>query len=597
VAAPGAGHLERFNAWRDRHFERFRDGYGHLLGACIFHRKKFLVGMLVFAGIGIALVTVVGLDFFPSVDTGQLRLHMRAPTGRRIEDTELDVGRTEREIRRLIPADELDTINDNIGVPTYYNLAFVSTDNVGGWDAEILIQLKEKHHPTDKYRSLLRRELAERLPGLGFYFMPADVVTQVLNFGVSAMIDVQVEGRDPDAAFEVARVLYDRMKRIPGAADVRIAQVFDHRAFRLDIDRQQAAQLNLSVRDVANSMLTSLSSSLLVFPNYWVDPKNGVNYAVAVQTPIIQMASVPDLLATPVTPAAGLLSSNTTDNVPTPLPSPLQQPQLSDLGPNTTSAPYVGGMAHLASTADRASINHYTVQPIVDVQAFAQDRDLGGVSSDVRDAMASVKLPKGVKLTLRGQSESMVSSFKSLGSGMLVAIALVYLLLMVLFQSARDPLVVIMAVPGAFVGILWMLTLSGTTLNVESFMGSIMAVGIAVSNSILLVSFANEARADHEGMSAEDAALLAGRTRLRPVLMTALAMILGMLPTALGLGEGGEQNAPLGRAVIGGLLMATVVTLFVVPTVYTVLRRPAPSAHTFDQTFAAESRGEEPASP
>jgi multidrug efflux pump subunit AcrB len=584
------GRLARFGAWRDRGFERLRDGYSRLLASCLAHRTPFLLGVLVFAVIGISLVTVVGLDFFPSVDTGQMRLHVRAPTGRRIEDTELDVSRTEREIRKLIPADEIQTINDNIGVPTYYNLAFVSTDNVGGWDAEILIQLRPKHHPSEKYRALLRRELAERLPDLKFYFMPADVVTQVLNFGVPAMIDVQIEGRDPDASFEVARKLFGRMRHVPGAEDVRIAQVFDRRALRLDVDRQQAALLNLSMRDVANSLLASLSSSLLTSPSYWIDPKTGVNYGVAVQTPIPRMASVPDLLATSITPPTGLATSNTATNTVTARPTPVQPP-LATQAQLGTDAPYVGGLATLVSTADRASINHYTVQPIVDVQASVDGRDLGAASSDVRRLMAEVQLPKGTTLTLRGQSQSMTTSFRDLGAGMLVAIALVYLLLMTLFQSARDPLVVMVAVPGSFVGILWMLVITGTTLNVESFMGSIMAVGIAVSNSILLVSFANEARGEREEMTALEAAMAAGRTRLRPVLMTALAMILGMLPTAFGLGEGGEQNAPLGRAVIGGLLMATLVTLFVVPTVYTLLRKAPPSAQTFEKTFAAEARG------
>jgi len=590
VPPPRAGAWARFGAWRDRGFERMRDGYGRALESCITHRGKLLVGVLVLAGIGLSLLTVVGLDFFPRVDTGQMRLHVRAPTGRRIEDTEQDVARVEQAIRTIIPADELQTVNDNIGVPTFYNLAFVSTDNVGGWDAEVLIQLRPKHHPTDDYRKRLRAELGERFPELKLYFMPADVVTQVLNFGVSAMIDVQVEGRDPQASFEVARHLFDRMRRIPGAEDVRIAQVFDRRALRLDVDRQQAAQLNLSVRDIANSMLTSLSSSLLTAPSFWLDPKTGVNYNVVVQTPLPQVASVPALLDTAITPAAGFSTIDQPLATNTPTPSPLQQ-QTSDLATPVNMAPYVGGMALLRSTGDRASINHYTVQPIVDVQASVEGRDLGGVASDVRRLMAETKLPKGVKLTLRGQAESMTTSFRDLGAGMIVAIILVYLLLTVLFQSLLDPLIVMVAVPGSFVGILWMLALTGTTLNVESFMGSIMAVGIAVSNSILLVSFANEARSEDESLSAHDAAVAAGRTRLRPVLMTAMAMILGMLPMAFGLGEGGEQNAPLGRAVIGGLLVATLVTLFVVPTIYTLLRRKPPGAHAFDQRFAAEARG------
>jgi multidrug efflux pump subunit AcrB len=584
-----SGRLARFNAWRDRRFERFRDGYARLLTEVITHRGLILVTALLFAGLTMLLVTVVGLDFFPSVDTGQMRLHVRAPAGRRIEDTELDVSRVETALRRIIPADELGTINDNIGVPTFYNLAFVPTDNVGGWDAEILIQLAPKHRPTAGYLTRIRQELGEQFPELTTYFMPADVVTQVLDFGVPSMIDLQVESRDQEAALAVARGLSDRFRRVPGVEDVRIPQVFDHPALKLELDRQQAAQLNLTVRDVSNSLLTSLSSSTLTGPNFWVDPRTGVNYPVAVQTPLARMETVSALLATPVTPAAGLATANTASNVTTPAPSPVE-PRTNDRAPTTTDAPYVGGVALLHPTQDRASINHYTVQPIVDVQASVHGRDLGGVTRDLRRIMAETRLPPGMRLNLRGQSESMVTSFKSLGAGMVVAVLLVYLLLIVLFQSGLDPLVVMMAVPGAFAGILWMLVATGTTLNVESFMGAIMAVGIAVSNSILLVSFANQARAERPGLSADEAAVEAAQTRLRPVLMTALAMILGMLPMALALGEGGEQNAPLGRAVIGGLLMATLTTLFVVPTVYTILRRKPPVAHALDERFARESR-------
>jgi multidrug efflux pump subunit AcrB len=309
---------------------------------------------------------------------------------------------------------------------------------------------------------------------------------------------------------------------------------------------------------------------------------------VVAQTPQPRIASVAQLVATPVTPAAGLTAINTNTNVATAMPSPWQPP-VNALAPTTTDAPYLGGVVSVSPRSDRASINHYTVAPVVDVQASVQGRDLGGVSSDVRKIMAGTKLPNNTTMTLRGQSDSMTTSFASLGSGMILAVILVYLLLLVLFQSARDPLIVMVAVPGAFVGILWMLTLTGTTINVESLMGSIMAVGIATSNSILLVSFANEARAEEANMTSREAALLAGRTRLRPVLMTALAMIFGMLPMALGLGEGGEQNAPLGRAVIGGLMMATVVTLFVVPTVYATLRVKPPTAHQLDQRLADET--------
>ena len=592
------GRIARFNAWRDRHFDRLREAYGGLLAVAIAHSRKFLVGVLLFAVMGLALVTVVGLDFFPTVDTGQMRLHVRAPPGQRIEQTEVDVAHVEAAIRKIIPAEELDTINDNIGLPTSYNLAFVSSDNAGGWDAEILIQLKPGHRPSDRYMTRMREELPGLFPQLQLYFAPADVITQVLNFGVPAMIDLQVVGRDAEASFEVARHLLARVRRVPGIEDARIAQVLSRPALQVDVNRQQAALLSLTERDVASSLLTSLTSSSLTAPSYWIDPRTGVNYSVAVQTPITRITSVNDLLATPLTPASPMFTATT--GVASPAPAATLGPVLpptATSGPTTTDAAYLGGLALLRPTGNRASISHYTVQPIIDVQASVHGRDLGGVTRELRRVMAETKLPPGITMTLRGQSESMTSSFKSLGLGMLVAVVLVYLLLMVLFQSALDPLIVMVAVPGAFVGILWMLVVTGTTLNVESFMGSIMAIGIAVSNSILLVSFANQARAEQEDMTPSQAALTAGKTRLRPVLMTALAMILGMLPMALGLGEGGEQNAPLGRAVIGGLLMATLMTLFVVPTVYTALRRKPPVAHALDQRFLQESTRPAPPAP
>jgi multidrug efflux pump subunit AcrB len=588
----------RFNRWRDQRFQRVQRAHGAVLSVCIERRRWFLIGSLLFSAVGLLLVKVIGFDFFPSVDTGQMRLHVRAPIGTRLEDTEVLVGRVEQEIRRIIPARELDMVNDMIGLPTYYNLAFVATDNVGEQDAELLLQLKPKHRPTPSYMARIRHDLPGKFPGVAMYFMPADVVTQVLNFGVSSMIDVQVEGKDAAAAFDVARRLYPRIRQVPGIEDVRIAQVFNHPALRLDVDRQQAMQLNIGFRDVASSVLTSLSSSSLTNPNFWVNPQSGVNYTVAVQAPITQMASTDDLLGTPLAPAGGVGQVSTIANVAGGPPGPLAggtsnvvAPAAGGDGNAPVNAPYLGGIARLSSTQDRASVNHYTVQPIVDVQASVVDRDLGGASGDIQSIVDDVELPKGTQIHIRGQAQSMRASFESFGVGLIIALALVYLLLMVLFQSALDPLVIMVAVVGAFVGIAWMLAVTATTLNVESFMGAIMAIGIAVSNSILLVSFANQARAERPELSAVDAALEAASTRLRPVIMTALAMILGMLPMALALGEGGEQNAPLGRAVIGGLLMATLVTLFAVPTVYVILRRKPPTAHQLDQRFEEESRG------
>ena len=588
--APRASWSERFNTWRDRHFERLQHLHRGVLCVCIERRRSFLAGGLVFSVIALLLIKVVGFDFFPSVDTGQMRLHVRAPVGTRIEDAEIIVGHIEEELRRIIPRGELDIMNDMIGLPTFYNLAFVSTDNVGDQDAEILIQLAPKHRPTRAYMAQIRRELPRKFPGVETYFMPADVVTQVLNFGVSSMIDVQIESKDPEAAFAIARALAPKIRKVSGVEDVRIAQVINHPALQLDVDRQQALKLNIGYRDVAASLLTSLSSSSLTSPNFWVNPKTGVNYTVAVQTPIVRMASVDDLLGTPIAPAGGLTQVSTIANVPSLTPGPLAA---GTNGLNTTpaTAPYLGGIARLSPTQDRASSNHYTVQPIIDVQASVSGRDLGGASGDVQDIVDALKLPPGARIHIRGQAQSMRTSFESFGLGLVIALVLVYLLLMVLFQSALDPLVIMVAVMGAFVGIAWMLAVTATTLNVESFMGAIMAIGIAVSNSILLVSFANQSRAEDPSLSASAAALKAASTRLRPVLMTALAMVLGMLPTALALGEGGEQNAPLGRAVIGGLLMSTVVTLLAVPTAYVILRRRPPTAHQLDERFKAESQG------
>jgi multidrug efflux pump subunit AcrB len=551
-------HGGRFDQFRDRQMERLVRAYERALRACLHHRALVLALAGVGALVSLTLVGVVGLDFFPRVDTGQLRLHVRGPTGLRLEETEALVERVEQTIRRVIPPGELATLNDNIGIPTFYNLAFIPSDNVGSQDGEILIALAPGHRPSEGYEARLRRELEERFPEARFYFMPADLVTQVLNFGVPSALDVQVVSQDPRAALAVAQRLTDRVRQIPGANDVRIAQVIDHPAFRLDVDRARASLIGVSQRDVASTMLTALSSSALVSPSYWINPDNGVNYLVAVQAPTAQVASIDDLLTAPVASVAG-----------------------------ATTAPYVGGLAALRRIVDRSSISHYAVQPVIDVQGSVRGRDLGAVSRDVHRAMRAVDKPKNVTLALRGQSEVMNAAFTSFGLGLVVAIALVYLLMMVLFQSALDPFIIMVAVPGAFVGILWMLALTGTTLNVESFMGAIMAVGIAVSNSILLVSFANDMRAA-EALSPDEAVVRAGTTRLRPVLMTALAMILGMLPMALALGEGGEQNAPLGRAVIGGLLVATFVTLFVVPLVYAITRKAPPTKQALDQRFEAE---------
>src|SRR5436190_4382998 len=460
-------------------------------------------------------------------------------------------------------------------MPISYNHAFVQTDNTGSQDADVLVALKPRHAPTETYMERIRRELPDEFPGSTLYFQPADIVSQVLNFGLTAPIDVQIDGPDVEASYAVARELAGKIRAIPGAKDVRIPQVLSYPMLRLDVDRARAAQIGITQRDVANNLLVSLASSSLVAPSFWINPKNNVNYFVVVQTPLRQIDSVSALLGMPLGQGTPLASSS--------IPTPGELP--------AGGGSYLGAVASLRPTTGLSSINHVSVQRVVDVQASAGGRDLGGVTRDIQKAIASIKdLPRATRITLRGQSQSMFAAFGRLGLGLILAIALVYLLLVVLFQSFLDPFIILVAVPGAMVGVLWMLAATGTTLNVESFMGAIMAVGIATSNSILLVNSANDARvSDSKGVL--EAAIEAGKTRLRPVLMTALAMMLGMVPMALALGEGGEQNAPLGRAVIGGLLMATFVTLFVVPAVYTLLRRAPPSAHQLDEQFAAESRG------
>ena len=563
---------------RDELWDRFQAGYGRALETVLAHRRFTLVLALVLALSGAALLTVVGTDFFPAVDAGLMKLHFRAPAGTRIEETERLVAQVERRIRETIPADELETVNDMIGVPLFYNLAFVPTDNIGAMDAELLIALKPGHRPTERYMRALRAALPAEFPGSSFYFQPADIVSQVLNFGVSAPVDVQIEGANLARSYEVARRLRDAIRTVPGAVDVHVAQVLDYPALKVNVDRVRAAQLGLTQRDVANSMLISLSSSGLIAPSFFLNPANNVNYAVAVQTPIARLASVPSLLATPLTPASGRPAD------PSGAPALADQPE--------APAVMLGNVASVSPGAAPGVVSHYTVQRVLDVEAGVEGRDLGGVVRDIRSRIAALgPLPPGMRITVRGQGEVMTASFRSLGMGLILAIVLVYCLMVVLFQSWLDPFIIMAAVPGALVGILWMLALTGTTLNVESLMGSIMAVGIAVSNSILLVSFANDRRVETGG-DALGAALEAGKTRLRPVLMTALAMVIGMVPMAVGLGEGGEQNAPLGRAVIGGLLLATAATLFVVPVVYSLIRTEPPTSHLLDERFLAEERGE-----
>jgi multidrug efflux pump subunit AcrB len=560
----------------DRGFERFRRGYGWMLEGTLRNRGFVLILFAVSLAVTGAVAGTLGLDFFPSADVGLIKLHFRAPPGTRIEGTESLVLKVEEAIRGIIPAEELDTINDTVGVPSSFNLAFVPSDNVGEMDAEILISLKSGHHPTIDYIRNIRASLPTQFPGSVFYFQTADIVSQVLNFGLPAPIDVQIQDVNFERSYGLAQQLVQRMKAIPGVADAHVVQVLNYPSLQIDVDRLRASKLRVSQRDVANNMLTSLSSSVLVSPNFFLNPQNNVNYSVAVQTPISRINSVDDLMTTPISSPTTLLASND----PAALPG----------------APVLR-LADIATIYPRSSfesVNHYTVQRELDIAANVDGRDLGATAADIQLAINDISkgLPITTHIDIRGQNEVMQASFRSLGLGMVLAVILVYALLVILFQSWIDPFIIMMAVPGGLLGVIWILALTGTTINVESLMGSIMTIGISVSNSILVVSFANDLRSRRE-MSVTEAAIGACTIRLRPVLMTALAMIIGMLPMALGLGDAGEQNAPLGRAVVGGLIVATIATLFIVPIFYTLLRRKPPALHTLDTRFAAEAAGAE----
>src|SRR5262245_11508782 len=563
----------------DRAFDRFRNAYGTLLAA-ILGRRKFVLGCFaVFFATTAALVPVVGTDFFPQADVGILKLHVRAPKGYRLEGTEGIMIKVEDRIREIIPATELRTVNHTIGVPGALNLAFVPSDNVSGADGEMLISLNKPHRPSEYYRKQLRERLEYDFPGVTFYFQTADIVSQVLNFGLPAPIDIQIQDQNFARSYEVGQRLLQMVRRIPGVVDPRITQILDFPTLQIDVDRQRAARLGVAQRDVANNMLASLSGSSLISPTYYLNPQNGVNYTVAVVTPVDRLQSVGDILNFPANPPTNNINPIIAQALPTTLPS-APVTRLSDI-------------ASVRPGSTMNSINHYTIQRVIDVAANVEGRDLGSVAAEINQAIAEVQkdLPSTTKIVLRGQNEVMENSFRMLGFGLILAIILVYAVLVILFQSWIDHFIIMMCGPAALLGTIWTLALTGTTINVMSLMGAIMAVGISVSNSILVVSFANDLRSRNESLTPFDAVIESGKTRLRPVLMTALAMIMGMVPMALGLGDAGEQNAPLGRAVIGGLVFATFATLLLVPIFYTLLRKNAPALHTLDQRFAAEAAG------
>ncbi len=546
--ASGRGPIWAMHRGFNALFEKLRGAYSVLLGWTLGNRGLAIGVFALSIGAAGLAAPLVGQDFFPSVDSGQFRLHVRCPAGTRIEESERRFLAVQDRIRQLIPPDEISIILDNIGIPAGgVNLAFSDSATVSPADGEILVSLVPEHrNPTGMYVETLRRELPKDFPDCVFFFQPADIVSQILNFGLSAPIDIQVSGVARAENLALAREIERRVAKIPGAVDVHMLQVTDAPEMRIEVDRTRASQIGLNERDVASNLLISLSSSGQAAPNYWLNPKNGVNYAVAVQTPQYKMDSLDELRGTPLSIAGGA------------------PPQL------------LTNVATTSRGSAPAVVSHYNVQPVYDVLASVSGTDLGTVGRQIDRVLAELKdkLPKGSSITVRGQLESMRSSFGGLTFGLVAAALLVYFLMVVNFQSWTDPFIIVTALPGALIGIVCMLLVTGTTFNVPSLMGAIMCIGVATSNSVLLVTFANDQR--REGLSALDAAFAAGRVRLRPVLMTALAMIMGMLPMSLGLGEGGEQNAPLGRAVIGGLLVATATTLLMVPVFYSLLRRKPP---------------------
>ena len=534
-------------------FEIFRHAYRGLLERCLHHRPVFLTAFFAACLGSLAIVVPwLGQDFFPTVDAGSFKLHMRGPTGTRIEDTAFLCDLVENSIRKQIPPAEVKSIIDNIGLPySGINLSYSNSAPIGTSDADIMVTLTPKHHPTDDYVKQLRVSLAKDFPGVTFAFLPSDMVTQILNFGLPAPIDIQVIGNDLQGNRAWASQLLEKIRYVPGAVDLRVQQPFDEPYLHMNIERTKAQELGLSAHDIAQSLLVSLSGSFQTAPTFWVDPRNGVSYSIATQTPQYYTSTLQDLVNTPVT------------------------------GTNPAAPPSL--MASLVSVqrgAGMGVVSHYNVAPVIDVFGSVEGRDLGGVSRDINKIIDSIRgqLPRGSRVVIRGQVQTMNASYTGLLVGLAFAIMLDYLLIVVNFQSWLDPFIMISALPAALAGIAWILFITHTTLSVPALMGTIMCMGVATANSILVVSFATEQM--KEGKDALSAALEAGFTRFRPVLMTALAMIIGMVPMALGMGDGGEQNAPLGRAVIGGLLFATVSTLFFVPTFFSLLhgaRRKSPS--------------------
>jgi multidrug efflux pump subunit AcrB len=536
--------LVRWQMKFEEAFERFRERYHGWLQTCLANRKVFLITFAIVCTVSLViLIPWLGQDFFPAVDSGQFKLHMRARTGTRIEETAKLCDLVEQAIREQIPSDQISSIIDNIGLPySSINLSYSNSAPIGPGDADILVSLSEDHRPTAEYVHDLRLRLSQQFPGVVFAFLPADIVSQILNFGLPAPIDIQIQGYNLQANREFADKLFAQVRHIPGTSDLRIQQPFDQPYLHINVDRTKAQQVGYSQRDIAQNLLISLSGSFQTSPTFWLNPKNGVSYSIATQTPQYRLNSLQDLENIPVT------------------------------GNNPTAAPQIfADLATVKRGVGMGVVSHYDIAPVIDIFGAVQGRDLGGVAGDIDKIVKEheKELPRGSQLIVRGQIQTMRSSYIGLMGGLAFAILLVYLLIVVNFQSWLDPFIIIAALPAALAGIAWFLFVTHTTLSVPALTGSIMCMGVATANSILVVSFAKEQM--DEGKNALEAALQAGFTRFRPVLMTALAMMIGMVPMAMGLGEGGEQNAPLGRAVIGGLMLATVATLFFVPVFFSVL--------------------------
>jgi multidrug efflux pump subunit AcrB len=534
--------LQRVYRAFNARFEKIRSGYSIILSEVLVRRRLFAGAFLGVCVLSCCLVFILGRDFFPSVDGGQIRLHMRLATGTRIEETARVADEVESAIRTIVPPADLGTVLDNLGVAVSgINKTYSNAGTFGSHDGEIQVSLNEGHRPTQRYVEQMRRELPRRFPGVEFFFQPADMVTQILNFGLPSAIDVKITGADLRADYDIAAKLMKQIEMIPGTVDTHIHQRLDQPTVSLNMDRTQLQQLGLSPNDVTTDLLVSTAGTTTTSPAFWLSPANGVVYSLTVQSPQYAVDSLDALLRTPVRAASAAVST---------------APQL------------LSNLVAVAPAVQEAVDSRYNLAPTIDIYASAQGRDMGGISVDIRRLVAELRphLPRGVTIDILGQTETMKSSFVELGVGLVMAVVMVYLLIVVNFQSWVDAFIIITALPAALAGICWMLFLTGTTLSVPAMTGAIMTMGVATANSILVVSFARQRMG--EGLDPVKAALDAGATRIRPVLMTALAMIIGMIPMALGLGEGAEQNAPLGRAVIGGLLFATVSTLFFVPVIF-----------------------------